>query len=214
MKSDELDAIFRELHSYLDEMDESREKILPAQRKAVRICSEIIKHVHRKEFEAVSEKIPIAQGKFAEMKDILKEAPGTFPKDYILIVQQELGEAIIFAELITKNRFPTAAECQIDTLSYAYALTDVVGELRRHVLTCIRNEDLDEALKGLALMDEIYSRLFTLDYPGGLVPGLRKKTDMARNIIAKTEGDVTISINILKLNKRLKESKWRLWNYR
>ena len=73
--------------------------------------------------------------------------------------------------------------------------------------SCIRNEDLDNGLKGLGYMDEIYSFLFTLDYPNGLIPGLRKKIDMARNILAKTEGDITVSINILKLNSNLIKEK-------
>jgi len=42
-----------------------------------------------------------------------------------------------------------------------------------------------------------------LDYPNGLTPGLRSKIDAARGILVKTEGDVTLAVNLIKMNHRL-----------
>ena len=199
----DLEEIFQTLHEQLDGMDQIREKILPLQRISVRICSEIIKSIHRKEFSSIPSKMIKIKEHLRDLHETVNNMSGAFSKDYLQIVKQELGEAMILYYLITQNRFPSLDECEIGPIDYAYALTDVVGELRRYVLNCIRKEDLENALKGLEYMDEIYSQLFTLDYPNGLVPGLRKKIDAARNILAKTEGDVTVSINILKLNSNL-----------
>ena len=205
--NNELEEIFQSLRDQLDSMDQIREGILPLQRKSVRLCSEIIKHVHRKEFSSIPSKTIKIQGYLKSLQKTINDMPIRFSKDYLQIVKQELGEAMIIYHLITQNRFPSPEECGIGLIDYAYSLTDVVGELRRYVLNCIRNEDLDNGLKGLEYMDEIYSYLFTLDYPNGLIPGLRKKIDMARNILAKTEGDITVSINILKLNSNLQKEK-------
>ncbi|WP_371803540.1 hypothetical protein [Candidatus Lokiarchaeum ossiferum] len=199
-----LKPIFVHLREHLDAMDLIREKLLPIQRQTVRWCSEIIKNVHRGEISSIPAKIEKARKNLLVMQQLLDEAPASFSKDYIQIVKQEFGEAVILYNLVVNDSFPKPDDCSIELTDYAFALADVVGELRRYVLNCIRNENLSKALWGLSHMDEIYSYLFTLDYPNGLVPGLRKKTDMARNILAKTEGDVTVSINIIKLNSNLK----------
>ncbi len=205
--NNKLEEIFQSLREQLDSMDKIREGILPLQRKSVRLCSEIIKHVHRKEFSSIPSKVSKIQEYLKNLEKSINDMSIGFSKDYLQIVKQELGEAMILYNLITQNRFPSPEECGIGLIDYAYSLTDVVGELRRYVLNCIRNEDMDNGLKGLGYMDDIYSFLFTLDYPNGLIPGLRKKIDMARNILAKTEGDTTVSINILKLNANLQKEK-------
>jgi translin len=48
-------------------------------------------------------------------------------------------------------------------------------------------------------MDEIYTYLFSVDYPSGLTQDLRHKTDIARNIIEKTRGDVSITLQMNEL---------------
>jgi len=50
-------------------------------------------------------------------------------------------------------------------------------------------------------MDEIYSELFSIDYPSGLTQDLRHKTDQARDIIEKTRGDISISLQMNDLKK-------------
>ena len=186
-------------------MDGLREKLLPMQRKIVRTCSEIIKDIHRKKYDSIPDRIQTTQEDLLKMDALLNNAPGTLPKDYIQIVKQEFGEAAILFFIIVKDEFPSIEELKIDVLDYAYALTDVVGELRRFALNCVRNEDILEANRALEYMEEIFNHLFTLDYPSGLIPGLRKKTDAARAILAKTEGDITLSSNLLKLQKELEK---------
>ena len=203
---DQLDLIFSDLRNHLDKMDSIREQLLPMQRQTVRWCSEIIKNIHRGDFTTIVEKLNRAKNNLLEMRTLLSQAPGTFSKDYLHIVKQEYGEAFIFYQLIQFDRFPSIEDSSIELLEYAYALADVVGELRRYVLKCIRNEDAETSLKVLDYMGEIYGYLFTLDYPNGLVPGLRKKTDMVRNILAKTEGDVTVSLNLIKLNNHFRKN--------
>jgi translin len=41
-------------------------------------------------------------------------------------------------------------------------------------------------------MDDIYSILVTMDYPDAITGGLRRLTDIVRNINEKTRGDMTI----------------------
>jgi translin len=203
--NEELDEIFQDIRNHLDQMDSIRENVLPLQRKIVRNCSEIIKKIHRREFDSIEEKIAMTMEDLIQMKRLIDDAPGDFPADYLQIAQQEFGEATIFYNLIVKEQTVTPQEINIDLLEYAYALADVVGELRRYVMSCLREDDLDNANKGFESMNVIYDHLFTLDYPNGLVPGLRNKIDQARGILAKTEGDLVVITKMLRLNRNLEK---------
>jgi len=54
-------------------------------------------------------------------------------------------------------------------------------------------------------MDEIYALLITVDYPDALTNGLRRQTDLARGIVERTRGDVTISLREQRLTQSMKE---------
>jgi translin len=43
-------------------------------------------------------------------------------------------------------------------------------------------------------MDDIYSALVTMDFPDAITNGLRRQTDIVRNLVEKTRGDVTFSL--------------------
>lgn len=205
--SEKLEEIFGKIKNHLDELDKVRESILQVQRKTVRLCSEIIKRVHREQWESIEELIKTAKHELKEMEALTENAPGDLPKDYLQIVKQELGEATILYHLLKHDSLPKAKEIGINVVDYAYALADVVGELRRSILKSIRLEEMQRAKQLLTYMEDIYNYLFTLDYPSGLIPGLRKKTDNARRILANTEGEVTVSINMIELKKELQKHK-------
>jgi translin len=198
-----LNQYFTQIKEYLDKMDNLREEILPMQRSAVRISSEIIKKIHRKQLDTIPTQIDEVKSILQKIKSLIQGAPGNFAADYLSIVQQEFGEAALFYHLIVNQIYASPEELGIDFVEYAYACADLIGELRRYALDALRNEDLELALNTLEKMDTIHGELFSMDYPKGLVPGLRPKIDQARNILARTESDIAVSANILKLNRNL-----------
>ena len=60
----------------------------------------------------------------------------------------------------------------------------------------IRNSQVEDLNEILESMDEIYTYLFTIDYPSALTKDLRHKVDVARNIIEKTRGDISLAIQM------------------
>lgn len=46
----------------------------------------------------------------------------------------------------------------------------------------------------LTAMDDIYSVLVTIDFPDAMTGGLRRTTDLARGILEKTRGDLTMAM--------------------
>ncbi len=201
--NEDLDETFTKIREYMDAMDSIREEILPMQRKVVRNCSEIIKKIHRKQFDGLDQKLEETKQGLDLMQNQISTAPGEFPTDYLQIAQQEFGEASIFYHIIVHDKCISPEEVGIGPLEYAYALADVVGELKRFVMSCLRENNLDSANKAFEAMNEMYDHLFTLDYPNGLVPGLRNKIDQLGGIVAKTEGDLVVSAKILRLNLNL-----------
>lgn len=195
-----LKNIFSELTEGLDKLDQDREKILKISRSIVRDCSVAIKNTHRKEFEQYQEKMKNIKINHEKLITLINENPGTFFK-FLKIPEQEYVEAVIFYSLILNKEIPTAHELNVYPLHYLLGIADVIGELRRYALDNIRNSQIEDLNHILENMDEIYSELFSIDYPSGLTQDLRHKTDQARVIIEKTRGDISISLQMNDLKK-------------
>lgn len=90
------------------------------------------------------------------------------------------------------------------SVDYVLGLADVIGECRRLALDALREADVEKAEKCLQIMDEIYTELMGMDEAYMLVPGLRRKCDIARRIIETTRGDVTQEARRNSLEKYLK----------
>jgi len=92
----------------------------------------------------------------------------------------------------------------VPSVDYVLGLADVVGEYRRLALDALREGDVKKGEKCLETMDEIYIELTAMDEAYMLVPGLRRKCDIARKIIETTRGDITQEIRRKSLEDYLK----------
>lgn len=195
-----LQKIFSEITESLEILYQDREEILKLSRKIIRDCSIAIKNIHRKEFNTFQEKLNLIKIDHQSLVKLVDKNPGVFFK-YLKTPEQEYAEAIAFYSIINKKNIPTPLELRINPLNFILGLADVIGELRRYALDNIRNshfEDLNDILEG---MDEIYTYLFTIDYPSAVTQDLRHKVDVARNIIEKTRGDISLAIQMDDLKR-------------
>ncbi|MFW9989262.1 MAG: translin family protein [Candidatus Odinarchaeota archaeon] len=184
-----------EISEKLELLYQDREEILKLSREIIRDCSIAIKNTHRKEFDKFQEKISLIKNKHLSLVKIVNKNPGVFFK-YLQTPEQEYVEAIIFYSIISKTNIPTPFDLKIHPLNYILGLADVIGELRRFALDNIRNSHVKDLNEILEKMDEIYTYLFTIDYPSALTKDLRHKVDIARNIIEKTRGDISLAIQM------------------
>ncbi|NVM17364.1 MAG: translin family protein [Candidatus Lokiarchaeota archaeon] len=204
-----LNKIFSELSETLDKLDQDREKILKLSRMLIRDCSIAIKNIHRKDFDQYHQKVINAKETHKELLELVNKNPGVFLK-HLKTPEQEYAEAVGFYSIISKEPLPLPSELNITPLNYALGLADVIGELRRYALDNIRNSIVEDLNYILESMDDIYTQLFSIDYPSGLTQDLRHKTDQARSIIEKTRGDVSISLQMSDLKKCMQESERKL----
>lgn len=193
-----LKVIFSELIENLDKLDNGREEILKKSRQIVRDCSVAIKNIHRNEVNPYQDKINNIQSNLINLQQLIAKDIGAFSK-YLKVPEQEYAEAISLYTIINNKDLPSPSELQIDPLNYALGLADVIGELRRYVLDNIRDSNIQDLTRILETMDEIYTDLFSIDYPSGLTQDLRQKTDKARGIIEKTRGDISITLQMNNL---------------
>ncbi len=97
--------------------------------------------------------------------------------------------------------------------AYLNGLTETLGELRRRCLDLLRPGYNSEVERLLELMDEVYTQLVTMDYPDAITEGLRRRTDLARGIIERTRGDITVAYREDQLAKKLDQLSGRLDNH-
>ena len=193
---------FLEITKILDGLDQDREEILRISRKIIRNCSIAIKSIHRKEFNDYNEKINEVKENLTDLSNLVTKNPGIFFK-YLKTPEQEYAEAACLYSILYTNEqnIPNYNDLKINPLNYLLGLADVIGELRRYALDNIRNSQIEDLNKILENMDEIYTNLFSLDYPSALTQDLRHKIDVGRNIIERTRGDISLSIQMSELTK-------------
>lgn len=208
-----INQIFEEIRNLIEIDDASREKVLKLSRSAVRKSSESIRAIHRRELTLASSTIESIK---TDLKEIVSLIPGNgLFENNIEIAFQEFIEAQQLYHFVSTRNDKSAnplinlkeiqKEIPIPYIAYLHGLCDLVGELRRYTLDSIRLNDLNSAEQALQLMDEIFGQLVTLDYPNALVPGIRRKTDLIRNLLEKTRGDLTFTFNRLALVNKLDE---------
>jgi translin len=195
-----LKKAFVEISALLEILFQDREKILKLSRDIVRNCSISIKNIHRKEFEEFHEKINVIKDRHQDLVSLANKNLGIFFK-YLKTPEQEYAESIAFYSIISKKEIPSPDDLEINPLNFLLGLADVIGELRRYALDNIRNSHVEDLNYILESMDEIYTYLFTIDYPSGVTQDLRHKVDVARTIIEKTRGDISLAIQMDDLKR-------------
>lgn len=174
----------------LEEEDKIRDSVIHQQRRIIRICSEAIKSIHRKEFDVADKKIAEAQEMLKEVLTMVKGLNSLECWRGLDDAAQELGEAIFISSMVRYDEIPSIEDCQITFTSYMLAASDAIGELRRFMMDSLRTNDFDNAQRAFDYMDYLYSELMTVDYTKMLVGPLRSKLDVARNLVNRTRSDL------------------------
>ncbi len=188
-----------------EDLDKIREEVLVLHRKIIRECSEVIKKIHRHEWEQIQDHLDHLKGKLGELRDQMKPLLEVDVSNYLITPEQEYCEAAMLWTCVREQSFPSPQELAISPLSYLLGLADTVGELRRLCLDSIRAGHVDQAVRSFRQMETILDGLFSFDFPKGLLPRLRSKVDSARNIVNRTRADITLAVQSHELNENLKK---------
>lgn len=189
-----LEKIAEQIRQNFEVRTSARDEALKKARQLTRACSLAIRAVHRNDFDTMEEYLAEAQKLANTLRDDLKEHPDLYYAGYSQDSLKEFVEANVTCALIQNQALHTPEELGVEYATYLNGLAEVVGELRRRILDILRSGYSQEAERLLNQMDDIYSALVTMDFPDAITNGLRRQTDIVRNLVEKTRGDVTFSL--------------------
>ena len=187
--------------------EEARRDVEVATRSATRLSKIAILMVHQGKFDEAEKKLEEVRGLFAKIREVSRTNVDLLFSGMVDTAYQEYSEACVFLELVKEERFIGFEEISAPTFSYILGLADVIGELRRKVLDSLREGETILAEKYLEIMDLIYTELMDMGDAYFLLPGLRRKCDVARRIIEETRGDVTIEVRKRSLENSIQKLK-------
>ncbi len=200
-----LEGIANQIRDKFDVLTKRRDQALTDARQLTRSCSLAIRAVHRNDQDIMNGFLNEARSLAHKLNEDLREYPSLYYAGYTQDALKEFVEASSTCALILDQSLPTPEELHVLDSTYLNGLAEVPGELRRRILDILRSGYSEEVERLLSFMDEIYSVLVTMDYPDAITNGLRRQTDLARGIIEKTRGDVTVSIQSEHLTSAIRQ---------
>lgn len=184
--------------------DKVRENAHEDMRKATSLSKQAILRIHQKKFEEAKKLLQTATEAILRLQGLAETYPEIIYGGMFSAALQEYAEANIFLKLIEESRFVTPKEINVPAVDYVLGLADAIGEYRRLTLDALREGNVAKGEKCLELMDETYVELMGMDEAYALVPGLRRKCDVARKIIEITRGDITQEVRRKSLEDYLR----------
>jgi translin len=198
-----LEEIAERIHASFETRTSARDQILSQARTLTRHCANAIRAIHRDERDLAQENLVQAEELVNGFRNALQKYPDLYYAGYTQDALKEYAEASIVSALLMGLDLPSPEDLRVEYATYLQGLAETVGELRRRCLDDLLHENPEEAVRLLEHMDDIYAILVTMDYPDAITGGLRRLTDLARSIIERTRGDLTLSLRQEKLEQSL-----------
>ncbi len=179
-----LDRVIEEI----DDLDRMREETLRLNRKLNRRSGRGIALLVRGQDDTeIFEETHELMGQIGERMTSLERLTGWSP---LVSGVEEYCEYRILRAVLTGTEVPLAEELLVPKWIWVVALGDVVGELRRFVLTKLLDGEREVAARYLGWMEVIYTMIAGLEFPKAITGSLRNKVDVARAILERTQSDL------------------------
>lgn len=188
-----LEEISEAIRRRFDERMEARERALPASRRAIRACANAIRAIHRGERDVAHRLMDEARTAIDACAEALRDHPEIRYAGYLQDAEKEYAEARITEAVVTGAPIPSPEDLGVEDAPYLNGVAEAIGEARRHILDLLRHGRVAEGEAALSAMDDLYTMLVTMDYPDAITGNLRRSTDVARSLIEKTRGDLTVA---------------------
>jgi translin len=182
-----------DLHRRFDEKMVAREGALPAARRSIRASANAIRAVHRAELQAARDLIAESNAALREGVDAVASHPDVRYAGYLQDAEKEYSEANLTLALIADEALPAPSDLGVGDAPYLNGMAEAIGEGRRHILDLLRSGAIERAERTLDTLEDMYGLLVTMDYPDAITMNLRRSTDVARSLIEKTRGDLSLA---------------------
>ncbi len=167
----------------LTERDQVREEVIKVSRDLIRESGYTVTSIHAKDLERARKHLTQSIKLFRNLLELTRGFPEIRYTGLVYNAESEYVEAVIFYSIVVSNRIPDLSELRADPVPLIQGLLDVVGELKRYILELAGEGKFDEANEFFRIAEIIYEEVKPLDYPDPLLPGVRRKLDIARATI-------------------------------
>lgn len=198
-----LESLSDRIRDSLNRQNAIRDQALAQSRDLTRHAARAIRAIHREDTDLAQEYLSQANQLAEALRTGLQDEPDLYFSGYTQDALKEFCEAHLTVATVLNQDWPSPEELHVEYATYLNGMSEVVGELRRRIMDIMRAGHSPEVERLLDVMDDIYAQLVTMDYPDALTYGLRRRTDIARSIIERTQADVTISYRQQLLEKRI-----------
>jgi translin len=207
---DKLETIVEEIRDEFEAKNAVRDEALQRSRALIRHCANAIRAAHRGDFEASEALLATASEAAVELTAGVEGYPDLYHAGYTQDALKEYVEAQVVHAFIRDGALPAPADLAVEAPAYLKGLAEAASEMRRHSLDLMRQNRLERAEQMLAIMDEVYSQLTTVDFPDAITGGLRRTTDMLRGVVQRTRGDLTTAFRQEMMRQALREFEERI----
>jgi translin len=205
-----LESIIETIRADLEAKSAVRDAALPRSRALIRHCADAIRATHRGDYADAQDLLVTASRAAQELVHDLAPFPDLSYAGYAQDALKEYVEAQAVYAFVTGAQLATPAELGVEPAAYLNGLAEAASEMRRHALDLMRQNRLQRAEEILAIMDEVYSQMISVDFPDAITGGLRRTTDMLRGVVERTRGDLTTAIRQEMMRQALREFEARL----
>ncbi|MCC6705131.1 MAG: haloacid dehalogenase [Thermomicrobiales bacterium] len=202
----ELAPIGREIIARFETVNASRDRALNEGRQIIRLAANTIRAIHRNELEEAADRLAEAESMLRELVAHLEPFPEIYWQGYVQDAMKEYGEARIVLAMVIGAPIPPPSDLGIEDAPWLNALAEAASELRRELLDALRLGATDRAESLLAVMDDAYDLLVTVDFPDGITGGLRRTTDQFRAVLERTRNDLTLTMTQDRLERALRQA--------
>lgn len=195
---------------YLDQLEETRERMLDISHRSIRKSSSAMAALHREDMQAFEEKKKEIEEHISELNEILESDPQFHDHGALIAAHREYAELIITDFLMRGGEVPDPDDLDVLYEGYAQALPESVGELRRHLLNSLREGEVEKAEEIHERMERVFELIEQFDYPDSILPGMKHRRDTARKTLEDTRADVTRAVRERKLEEILSKREGNL----
>jgi translin len=177
----------KKITTELDDVEHRREILIKGTRDVIIKCSKSIMALHKGRFEVAATLVEEAQAELCTLKTHVHEDL----EKYLVSAEQEFVEAYQLRCVYEKTSLAGIDDLNVATPSYLLGILDCIGEIKRMIYDNLRTEQTSDALNLFALMEDLYSSIYPFTVYDNIIPGIKRKLDVAKLLIENTRSTLT-----------------------
>ena len=177
----------KKISSQLDDVEHRREVLIKGTRGVIMKCSKSIMALHRGLLEDAAKLLEEAQTELSSLRAYTRDDL----ERYLINAEQEFVEAYQLKCVYEKTSLVGIDDLKVVTSSYLLGLLDSIGEIKRMIYDNLRTERTSDALNLFALMEDLYSSIYPFSVYDNIVPGIKRKLDVAKLLIENARSTLT-----------------------